>query len=84
LHSWRPIVRDALSFRAIAVVSQDDPYCTFERAIELAGGWGAGLVVAGHCGHLNAESGLGDWRQGQELLQALTEGATDARWQARQ
>lgn len=76
LHSWRPMARDPLPFRAVAVVSHDDPYCTFERAVDLAGAWAAGLVVAGRCGHLNAESGLGDWQQGQELLRALAESAT--------
>lgn len=79
LHSWRPMVRDRLPFAAVAVVSQDDPYCEFECAVDLVRGWGAGLVVAGRCGHLNAESGLADWTEGHELLQALTAGETAGR-----
>jgi predicted alpha/beta hydrolase family esterase len=79
LHGWRPVVRDRLSFAAVAVVSQDDPHCEFERAVDFVRGWGAGLVVAGRCGHLNAESGLGDWAEGHELLQALTAGETAGR-----
>jgi predicted alpha/beta hydrolase family esterase len=76
LHSWRPTVRDRLPFAAVAVVSQDDPHCEFERAVDLVRGWGADLVVAGRRGHLNAESGLGDWTEGHELLHALAAGET--------
>ncbi|GAB1385199.1 alpha/beta hydrolase [Melaminivora sp.] len=68
---WTPIARQRLPFAATLVASQNDPYCRFARAAELARDWGAALVDAGACGHLNAESGLGLWPQGQAWLQAL-------------
>ncbi|MBA3595803.1 MAG: alpha/beta hydrolase [Methylibium sp.] len=71
LHTWRPIVRTRLPFRATVVASSDDPYCTTERAAEMAQAWGALLVPAGPLGHLNADSGLGDWPQGLALLHDL-------------
>lgn len=71
LHSWRPIVRQALPFPAIAVVSTDDPYCRAERAAEMASQWGARLVSIGARGHINTESGLGDWPEGRALLDTL-------------
>lgn len=71
LHGWRPIVRTGLPFAATVVASTDDPYCRFDRAAELAHGWGASLFVAGAWGHLNGDSGLGDWPQGQDLLASL-------------
>jgi uncharacterized protein len=71
LHGWRPIVRQPLPFPATAVISTDDPYSSVERAGALAEAWGASLVVAGPRGHLNGESGLGDWPEGRSLLAAL-------------
>jgi predicted alpha/beta hydrolase family esterase len=71
LAPWRPIVRTALPFPSTAVVSGDDPYCAPERAAEMAVQWGSELVSIGERGHINGESGLGDWAQGRELLNAL-------------
>lgn len=71
LAPWRPIVRTALPFPSTAVVSSDDPYCAPERAAEMAAQWGSELVSVGERGHINGESGLGDWAQGRELLNAL-------------
>jgi predicted alpha/beta hydrolase family esterase len=37
----------------------------------MAADWGASVVMAGPRGHLNADSGLGDWPEGRELLLGL-------------
>lgn len=71
LPSWAPIVRQRLPFPSILVGSQDDPYCTAEKARSLADSWGSRWVDGGPCGHINAESGLGDWPAGHALLQEL-------------
>jgi len=71
LASWSPIPRLSLPFKSTLVASQDDPYCSFERARGFAAAWGATLVDAGAAGHINADSGLGDWPQGQALLNEL-------------
>lgn len=71
LTSWSPVVLQPLPFAATLVASTNDPYCSFERAASFAAAWGATCVNAGASGHINAESGLGDWPQGQALLQAL-------------
>jgi predicted alpha/beta hydrolase family esterase len=71
LHNWRPIRRSRLPFPGIAVVSGDDPFCTPERSTLMAADWGASVVMAGPRGHLNADSGLGDWPEGRELLESL-------------
>lgn len=74
LHNWRPMLRQRLPFPALAVVSQDDPYCSPARAAALAADWGADLVSIGTRGHINGDSGLGDWPEGRALLQALIDG----------
>jgi len=71
LHNWRPIRRPRLPFPATAVISSDDPYADPDRMRALAADWGATVVEAGPRGHLNADSGLGEWPEGVALLQAL-------------
>ena len=72
LPGWSPIaVQRPLPFPAVLVASHDDPFCTLSRAHTFAGAWGALLVDAGARGHLNAESGLGDWPEGHALLAPL-------------
>lgn len=71
LPGWLPIMEQPLPFASILVGSHNDPYCRWERAQQLARAWGADLVDGGHAGHLNADSGLGDWPEGHALLQQL-------------
>jgi predicted alpha/beta hydrolase family esterase len=71
LAAWRPIVRQALPFPALAVTSSDDPYCASERGEQIARAWGAERIDIGARGHVNGESGLGDWSQGRALLERL-------------
>jgi len=71
LPSWSPIVRQRLPFPAVLVGSHDDPYCSFERAQGFAADWGARFIDLGNAGHINADSGLGDWPQGRAWLQEL-------------
>jgi predicted alpha/beta hydrolase family esterase len=68
LPGWAPIVRQPLPFPSLLVASRDDPYCRYERAEQLARDWGSRRVDAGACGHINADSGLGDWPEGHALL----------------
>lgn len=71
LPGWAPVARAALPFRSVVVASTDDPYGTPEYARSLAGHWGAEFHTLGPRGHINADSGLGDWPAGHALLQEL-------------
>jgi predicted alpha/beta hydrolase family esterase len=75
LHNWRPMVRQRLPFAATALYSDDDPYCHPERALGLAADWGARAQSVGAAGHINGDSGLGDWPAGLAWLQALMAGS---------
>lgn len=70
LPTWSPIVMQALPFPSVLVGSRNDPFCDFERAQAIAQAWGSRFVDLGKAGHINAESGLGDWADGQMLLTA--------------
>ena len=73
LKSWSPIVLQRLPFASTLLGSQDDPYCSFARAQHFASAWGAEFVGCGNKGHINAESGLGDWPEGRALLNRFLE-----------
>jgi len=64
-------VRHRLPFPALVIGSDNDPWMSAERAAHWAGEWGAGFINAGALGHINADTGLGDWLDGQSLLQQL-------------
>jgi predicted alpha/beta hydrolase family esterase len=70
LPSWSPIAMQALPFPSVLVGSRNDPYCEFERVQALAQAWGSRFLDLGEAGHINADTGLGDWPQGHAWLLA--------------
>ncbi|MGR4868485.1 RBBP9/YdeN family alpha/beta hydrolase [Variovorax sp. LARHSF232] len=68
---WSPIGRQRLPFAAHVVASSNDPYSDFARSRHLAADWGARFSDVGPLGHINAESGLGNWPEGRRWLQEL-------------
>jgi predicted alpha/beta hydrolase family esterase len=73
LTSWSPVAMQRLPFACALIGSENDPYCSAERAHQFAEAWGADWVSAGSQGHLNAGSQLGDWPEGHAQLQILRE-----------
>nr|WP_145549679.1 alpha/beta hydrolase [Variovorax boronicumulans] len=71
LPGWAPIVRRRLPFRTVLLGSRNDPFCSEERARTMAEDWGSSYHDMGAGGHLNAESGLGDWPVARALLEEL-------------
>jgi len=71
LKSWSPVALQRLPFKSVLLASRNDPYCSYERAQHFAHAWGAELVDCGEAGHINAESGLGDWPHGRSRLTEL-------------
>ena len=59
------------AFPSIVVASTNDPYASFEYAKSCALAWGGRFVSAGAVGHINANSGLGQWREGFALFREL-------------
>lgn len=68
---FAPMPLGRLPFPSVVVASTDDPYVTLERARTFAASWGSRLVTLGDAGHINGQSGLGDWPAGFALLQEL-------------
>lgn len=68
---WRPPVLQPLPFPATLLYSDDDPYCSPARARALGAAWGAAAHSVGAAGHVNGDSGLGDWPAGRAWLDHL-------------
>lgn len=68
---WRPVARQRLPFPALLACSDDDPFCSLAASEQLATGWGAATWLLPARGHLNAESGLGDWPEALQRLRGL-------------
>ena len=71
LPGWAKPVAGRLPFRCVLFASSNDPFCVLTRARTFADTWGAQCLEAGAHGHLNAESGLGDWPQAHAQLVGL-------------
>lgn len=71
LTRFAPLTAHELPFPAIVVASRDDPYARFGTSRQMAGHWGARFADAGAVGHINAQSGLGEWSFGRLLLNRL-------------
>lgn len=72
LRDFAPMPLSRFPFRTIVAASRNDPYVKFERAEFFAAEWGAELVDVGAKGHINADSGLGDWPEGLAILERLS------------
>ena len=69
--SFAPVPLTPLPFPTIVVASTDDPYVTLDRAETFARAWGSRVVTLRGAGHINAESGYGEWPEGRRLLDEL-------------
>lgn len=81
LRGFGPIPAAPLPFPSLLVASDNDPACRAWRAAELAAQWHSDFVLLPGTGHINADSGLGEWDAGLGLvagwLQGLRPVATD-------
>lgn len=67
-----PIPMESLPFRSLVVASLDDRYVTPVRALAFANAWGSEYVEIGRAGHINGDSGHGDWPDGRVLLRRVS------------
>lgn len=61
----------ALPFRSTVVISSNDPYDPLQQGAYFAQQWGSNVVRLDGVGHINSDSGLGDWPVGMALLTTL-------------
>ena len=61
---FEPVPLVPLPFPSVLVASRNDPFCTPQRAADLAEAWGSEFVDAGDAGHIDVASGHGPWPEG--------------------
>jgi predicted alpha/beta hydrolase family esterase len=71
LVDFSPVPYQALPYRSVLVASSNDPYCPVRTAGAYARAWGSEFVRLQNAGHINIESGFGEWPLGLALLQSL-------------
>jgi len=69
---FSPVPFHPFAFPSIVVASSNDPYGSLEFAGSCALAWGSRFINIGPAGHINSESGLGEWAEGFALYQELT------------
>lgn len=69
--SFAPVPLRPLGFPSRVAASRNDPYGSLAFAQRCAAAWHSELFDVGALGHINAESGLGAWREGEQLLRGL-------------
>lgn len=71
LSDFAPVPARKLPYRSVMVASSNDPYCPVRLAGAYARAWGSEFVRIQDGGHINIESGHGEWPLGAALLQSL-------------
>lgn len=71
LSDFSPVPCQKLPYRSVLVASSNDPYCPVRLAGAYARAWGSEFVRMQNAGHINIESGHGEWPLGVALLQSL-------------
>lgn len=78
VRKFAPIPAIKLTFPSIVVASLNDPYISLNRARYFAEQWGSEFINIGEKGHINSDSNLGLWEEGQNILLRLQ----NNNWQA--
>ncbi|CAN5302636.1 alpha/beta hydrolase [soil metagenome] len=78
LSDFAPVPFQKLPYRTILAASSNDPYCPVRLAGAYARAWGSEFVRLQDAGHINTESGHGEWPLGMALLQSLASHAGPA------
>jgi uncharacterized protein len=75
VRSFAPVPLVPLPFPSIVVASDDDVYATPARVQSFVRAWGSRFVGLSGAGHINADSGHGEWPAGLALLEDLLRAA---------
>jgi uncharacterized protein len=71
LADFAPVPYQPLPYPSIVVAGSNDPFCPVRLSGAYARAWGSEFVRLQGAGHINVESGHGDWPLGLALLQSL-------------
>ena len=78
LADFAPVPYGPLPYRSVLVASANDPFCPIRLAGAYARSWGSEFVRLQQAGHINVDSGHGEWPLGWALLHSLLGNAEPA------
>ena len=67
-HGFVPVPLVPFMFRSLVVASANDQLGSLAHAKHCAMAWGSMFIDIGEAGHINADSGHGEWDEGYELF----------------
>lgn len=62
--TFAPMPSQRLAFASRLIGSSNDPFCSIERAQDMAAAWGSDVSIIANAGHINPASGYGPWPDG--------------------
>lgn len=68
---FTPIPLETIHFKTIVVASSNDVWVKEERAKFFSDSWNSTFISIGAAGHINADAGYGEWKQGLEILKMI-------------
>jgi uncharacterized protein len=66
-----PVPLQRIPFHTEVVASSNDQWVSLDRAKHFAHHWGSNFINIGEAGHINADSGYGEWEEGLHILKSL-------------
>lgn len=77
---FSPVPTVRLPFPSVVVASNNDTYCSSEKARSYADAWGSRYVEIAGGAHLNTDAGYGEWPEGWALLEELRAAPVPDEW----
>jgi len=71
VRGFSPMPVTSISFPTIVVASDNDSFVSVDRARFFAEKWGSRFITIGAKGHINSDSNLGYWEEGQNILTTM-------------
>ncbi|MEK9159807.1 MAG: alpha/beta fold hydrolase [Patescibacteria group bacterium] len=71
MQGFSPVPLKPLRFKSILVTSDNDKWVSLERAQHFANAWNSQFINIGAQGHINTAAGMGDWPEGERLVEEL-------------
>jgi len=65
---FAPVPLVPFMFRSLVVASANDPLGSLTHAEHCAMAWGSMFIDIGEAGHINVDSGHGEWKEGYDLF----------------
>jgi hypothetical protein len=73
IKNFAPVPLKKLNFPSAVAASENDNYVSLARATFFAQKWCSRFINVGAAGHINAKSGHGEWKQGEQILREFVQ-----------